>query len=122
MHSLGFGIDMQLINREWGVEGAAFIKGKEYPKRTLRLIACLARRSDVPNLATGLAMVNSRAVYRILEGTNHYLQRSFVTPDGCKKVQDMAVPSRDFPIDNLVAAKVHLNNLGEIAPGRPLFL
>ena len=109
-----------IIDREWGVEGTSFIEGKGYSDRTVKLVGSLSRRPDVPNLATGLSMVNARAVSRLLEGTNYYSRRTYVTPDDWLQVQDMPVPTSEIPIEDLVAAKVHVNNLGIIARGAPL--
>lgn len=79
------------------------------------------RQFDVPDLATGLSIVNSRAVCHILEGgSNHYSCRCFETPNDWKHAKDIYVPSCDILVDDLVAAKVHVNNFGEIGLGAPM--
>lgn len=58
---------MTATDREWG-------------ERTLKHVACLARRSDVPKLVTGLFMVHFYVICRLLKGTNYYSRHCFVTP------------------------------------------
>lgn len=79
------------------------------------------RPFDVPDLATGLSIINSRAVCRILEGgSNHYSCRCFETPDDWRHAKDIDVPNCDILVDDLVAAKVHVNNFGLGAPMIPI--
>lgn len=73
-----------VIDQEWGLEGTAFIEfieGKGYSIRTTKHVASLSRRADVPDLGTGLTMVNARAVFHLLSDYNHNAQRTYVTPN-----------------------------------------
>lgn len=88
--------------------------------RILQHITALARQNDVPNLATGLLMVNTRAVDHLLESTNFYSWHTFVTPNDWKQIQDMDVPTVKIPLNNLVAANVHINNIGVLVCKAPI--
>ncbi len=50
-------------------------------ERTLKLVAAVVNRQDVPDLKTGLLFANTQAVRRITEGSTFFSQRLFLTSD-----------------------------------------
>lgn len=69
------------INLQWGIDAAASIESKGYFNRILKLIAHVARRLDVPDLATALLLVNTQAMRRLIECKNRYVLWRYITPD-----------------------------------------
>ncbi len=54
---------------------------KGYFNRTLKLVAQVARRSDVPSLAIAFQIVNAQAVRRLTKCKNRYALRRYINPD-----------------------------------------
>lgn len=81
---------LNTINIQWWQDAAASVKSKGYFNRTLKLIANVARRSDVPDLATASLLVNTQAVRRLSECKNRYALRRYITPDDWLQVEDLA--------------------------------
>lgn len=111
---------LTLISREWGVEAEGYIRSQGLLERSLKLIASVAKRRDVPDLKTGLLLANTHAVKRIMEGKTFHSRRLFLTPQDWQICKDNPVPSRDIFDEELHDAGVHLNLAGEICPGRLL--
>lgn len=104
---------------EWGVDAAASVEMKSHFKRTLKLVASVARRTDIPDYDTALLLVNTQAVRRLMECKNQYARRRYITSDDWLQVQELPVPSRHLTLDELAVARVHLDQFGEICAGAP---
>lgn len=102
------------------MEAEAYISGKGFAERTLKLVAGVAKRRDVPDLKTGLLLANTQAVRRIMEGTTIFARRLFLTPDDWKQCEDLPIPCRVLFVDELYSAGVQLNfgwrNLSRSSP------
>ncbi len=70
---------LTLINREWGVDVEEYIRCQGLVEWSLKIIASVANRRDVPNLKTGLLLANTQAVRRIMEGKTFHSRRLFLT-------------------------------------------
>ena len=110
---------LNTINIQWGLDAAASVESKGYFNRTLKLIANVARRSDVPDLATALLLVNTQAVRRLSECKNRYALRRYITPDDWLQVKHLPVPTRQLTLEELADVRVHINQDGEICSGAP---
>lgn len=113
---------LNLINREWDMDAEEYIRSRGLVERTLKLIAAVAKRRDVPDLKTGLLLANTQAVRRIMEGKTFYSRRLFLTSQDWQHCKEDPVPSRELFVKKLYDAGVHLNLAGEICSGRPLLL
>lgn len=111
---------LNLIIREWGVDAEEYIRCKGLIERTLKLIASVAKRRDVPDLKIGLLLANTQAVRRIMERKTFHLHRLFLTSQDWQNCKEDPVPSRELFVEELYNAGVHLNLSGEICAGRPL--
>ncbi len=71
---------LTLINREWSVDAAEYIRCQGLVEWSLKLIASVPNRCNVPDLKTGLFLANTQAVRRIMKGKTFHLCWLFLKP------------------------------------------
>ncbi len=111
---------LTLISREWGVDAEEYIRCQGLVEQSLKLIASIANRRDVPDLKTGLLLANTQVVRQIMEGKTFHSRRLFLTTQDSQLCKENPIPSRDLFDEKLHNAGVHLNLAGEICPDRLL--
>lgn len=107
-----------------GCRGCGYVNASDrgLVGRTLKLIAGVAKRRDVPDLKTGLLprQYSSRQTHH--GGNDLFSRRLFLTSDDWRKCKDNPIPSRDLFVEELYPAGVHLSSAGEkisITQSRP---
>ncbi len=84
---------LTLIRRKWGSDAEEYIRCQGLVERSLKLIASVANRRDVPDLKTGLLLANTQAVRRIMEGKTFHSRRLFLTPQHWQMCKENPVSS-----------------------------
>ncbi len=108
---------LKLIDREWGLGAEHYIRSKGFVERTLKLMAVLANRRDVPDLKTGLLLANTQAVRRITKRSTFFFRRLFLINDNWKQCKELPIPNQDLFVEELLTAGVYINSAGEICSG-----
>ncbi len=111
---------LTLIRHKWSLDAEEYIRCQGLIERSLKLIASIAKRRDVPDLKTGLLLANTQAVRQIMEEKTFHSRRLFLMPQDWQMCKENSVPSRDLLDKELYNAGVHLNLVGEICVGRLL--
>ncbi len=103
------------IRDNWVCEAADMIECKGYFNWTLKLVAQVAWRSDVPNRVMAFQIVHAQVVCRLTEYKNWYALRRYITLDDWLQAKNLPVSSRELIVEELAEASVHINPEGELS-------
>lgn len=102
------------------MDAKEYIQSRSLVERTLKFIAGVAKRPDVPDLKTGLLLANTQALKQIIKGKTFHLHRLFLTLQNWQHCKEDPVPSQELFVDEPYNAGVYLNLSKKICACRPL--